>query len=110
MCRIRYVQDRQVVTSKHLIRKFWKHRHHKAIETCKETWDQGNALDSLKKKQCPVHRPAIYNLEDEVTVMPCNLALELPYGQPVTYATTALTQTETIICRYAQIEKQLFHF
>ncbi len=75
------------------------------------TWDQAqrNALESLKKavSSAPVLR--YYNLEDEVTLQ-CDAsqsglgAALLQDGQPVAYASRALTETET---RYAQIEKEL---
>ena len=82
--------------------------------TGKETewvWDhpQQQALDTLKRAvtNTPVLR--YYNLEEEVTLQ-CDAsqhglgAALLQKGQPVAYASRALTPTET---RYAQIEKEL---
>ena len=82
--------------------------------TQKETewvWDdvQQQALDTLKEAvtNTPVLR--YYNLEEEVTLQ-CDAsqhglgAALLQKGQPVAYASRALTPTET---RYAQIEKEL---
>ena len=82
--------------------------------TQKETewvWDdvQQQALDTLKEAvtNTPVLR--YYNLEEEVTLQ-CDAsqhglgAALLQKGQPVAYASRALTPTET---RHAQIEKEL---
>ena len=72
------------------------------------TWDppQQQALENLKKvvSSTPVLR--YYSLQEEVTVQ-CDASLGaavLQNGQPVAYASRALTPTET---RYAQIEKEL---
>ena len=74
-------------------------------------WDQTQqrALEVLKKavSSTPVLR--YYNLQEEVTLQ-CDAsqsglgAALLQNGQPVAYASRALTPTET---RYAQIEKEL---
>lgn len=76
-------------------------------------WDWGDeqarALDRLKDSvtRTPVLR--YYNLEDEVTIQ-CDAsqsglgAALLQNGQPIAYASRALTSAET---RYAQIEKEL---
>ena len=75
------------------------------------SWEDGQAraLDQLKDAvtRTPVLR--YYNLEDEVTLQ-CDAsqsglgAALLQNGQPVAYASRALTSAET---RYAQIEKEL---
>ena len=75
------------------------------------TWDpqQQQALEKLKRavSSTPVLR--YYNLQEEVTLQ-CDAsqsglgAALLQNGQPVAYASRALTPTET---RYAQIEKEL---
>ena len=74
-------------------------------------WDpiQQQALENLKKavSSTPVLR--YYNLQEEVTLQ-CDAsqsglgATLMQNGQPVAYASRALTPTET---RYAQIEKEL---
>ena len=82
--------------------------------TLKDTeWEWGqaqqNALETLKKavSSTPVLR--YYNLKEEVTLQ-CDAsqsglgAALLQNGQPVAYASRALTSTET---HYAQIEKEL---
>ena len=75
------------------------------------TWDpqQQQALEKLKRavSSTPVLR--YYNLQEEVTLQ-CDASQSglgaglLQNGQPVAYASRALTPTET---RYAQIEKEL---
>ena len=75
------------------------------------TWGtaQEEALDSLKKAVVTTPVLPYYNLEEEVTLQ-CDAsqfglgAALLQNGQPVAYASRALTCAET---RYAQIEKEL---
>ena len=75
------------------------------------TWGtaQEEALDSLKKAVVTTPVLRYYNLEEEVTLQ-CDAsqfglgAALLQNGQPVAYASRALTGAET---RYAQIEKEL---
>ena len=70
---------------------------------------QQNALDTLKKAVASTPVLRYYNLADEVTIQ-CDAsqsglgAALMQNGQPVAYASRALTPTET---RYAQIEKEL---
>ena len=82
--------------------------------TQKETewvWDHGQqqALEMLKRAATSAPVLRYYNLEEDVTLQ-CDasqsgLGAALPQsGQPVAYASRALTPTET---RYAQIEKEL---
>ena len=74
-------------------------------------WDtaQQTALDELKKAVVTTPVLRYYNLEEEVTIQ-CDAsqsglgAALLQNGQPVAYASRALTDAET---RYAQIEKEL---
>ena len=74
-------------------------------------WDhaQQQAPDSLKKAVTSTSVLRYYNLEEEV-MLQCDAsqsglgAALLQSGQPVAYASRALTTTET---RYAQIEKEL---
>ena len=75
-------------------------------------WDehQQQALDNLKRAvtQTPVLR--YYSLEEEVTLQ-CDASQAglgttlMQKGQPVAYASRALTPTEV---QYAQIEKELY--
>ena len=75
------------------------------------TWDQPQqaALDTLKKAVVSTPVLRYYNLEEEATIQ-CDAsqfglgAALLQNGQPVAYASRALTPTET---QYAQIEKEL---
>ena len=73
---------------------------------------QQAALDSLKKVVVSTPVLRYYNLEEEATIK-CDAsqsglgAALLQNGQPVAYASRALTPTET---RYAQIEKELLAF
>ena len=70
---------------------------------------QQDALDKLKKAVSSTPILRYYNLQEEVTLQ-CDAsqsglgAALLQNGQPVAYASRALTPTET---RYAQIEKEL---
>ena len=70
---------------------------------------QQNALDTLKKAVASTPVLRYYNLADEVTIQ-CDAsqsglgAALMQNGQPVAYASRALTPPET---RYAQIEKEL---
>ena len=74
-------------------------------------WDhaQQTALDTLKKAVTSTPVLRYYNLADEVTLQ-CDAsqsglgAAMMQNGQPVAYASRALTSAET---RYAQIEKEL---
>ena len=74
-------------------------------------WDssQQNAVDTLKKAVASIPVLRYYNLADEVTIQ-CDAsqsglgAALMQNGQPVAYASRALTPPET---RYAQIEKEL---
>ncbi len=71
------------------------------------TWDQAQRLKKAVSS-APVLR--YYNLEDEVTLQcdACLGAALLQDGQPVAYASRALTETDTETeTRYAQIEKEL---
>ena len=81
-------------------------------QNCVEwVWDtaQQTALDELKKAVVTTPVLRYYNLEEEVTIQSdasqsgLGAAL-LQNGQPVAYASRALTDAET---RYAQIEKEL---
>ena len=75
------------------------------------SWDhaQQNALDTLKKAVTSTPVLRYYNLKEEVTLQ-CDAsqsglgAALMQNGQPVAYASRALTSMET---RYAQIEKEL---
>ena len=75
------------------------------------SWDhsQQQALEKLKKAVSSTPVLWYYNLQEEVTLQ-CDAsqsglgAALLQNGQPVAYASRALTSTET---RYAQIEKEL---
>ena len=75
------------------------------------TWDhtQQHALDTLKRAVTSTPVLRYYNLKEEVTLQ-CDAfqsglgAALMQNGQPVAYASRALTPTET---RYAQIEKEL---
>ena len=70
---------------------------------------QQNAVDTLKKAVASTPVLRYYNLADEVTIQ-CDAsqsglgAALMQNGQPVAYASRALTPPET---RYAQIEKEL---
>ena len=76
-----------------------------------QIWDhaQQQALDSLKKAVTNTPVLGYYNLQEEVTLQ-CDAfqfdlgAALMQNGQPVAYASRALTSAET---RYAQIEKEL---
>ena len=75
------------------------------------TWDhtQQHVLDTLKRAVTSTPVLRYYNLKEEVTLQ-CDAfqsglgAALMQNGQPVAYASRALTPTET---RYAQIEKEL---
>ena len=75
------------------------------------SWDaiQQQALENLKKAASGTPILRYYNVQDEVTLQ-CDAsqsglgAALMQKGQPVAYASRALTPTET---RYAQIEKEL---
>ena len=75
------------------------------------TWDQPQKAAFEKLKEAVSNTPVLryYNLSEEVTLQ-CDAsqsglgAALLQGGQPVAYASRALTPTET---RYAQIEKEL---
>ena len=81
---------------------------HKEVEWA---WDepQQNAFRKLQKAIASTPVLRYYSLEDEVTIQ-CDAsqtglgAALMQKGQPVAYASRALTDTET---RYAQIEKEL---
>ena len=74
-------------------------------------WDDAQRTALSKLKEAVTHTPVLsyYNLSDEVTLQ-CDAsqsglgAALLQKGQPVAYASRALTPAET---RYAQIEKEL---